>query len=74
MSQLKDLEDCMFEIAKDESISASDAEEYFANMCHCLDLDNSAIDQHADSLFDRVICWQEWCNSGTLSPSNYIQQ
>tara|TARA_R110000772_G_C12938082_1_gene400600 strand:+ start:272 stop:496 length:225 start_codon:yes stop_codon:yes gene_type:complete len=74
MSQLKDLEDCMFEIAKDESISASDAEEYFANICHCLDLDNSAIDQHADSLFDRVICWQEWCNSDTLSPSNYIQQ
>jgi len=74
MSQTQDLENCIFELAKDENLLASEAEQHFKNVCECLEWDQETIDSYADSLFDRVQDWRDWCNSGTMSPSNYIQQ
>jgi len=63
MSQVQDLENCIFELAKDENLLASEAEQHFKNVCKCLEWDEETIDKHADSLFDRVHDWYEWCQS-----------
>ena len=57
MSQAKDLENCIFELAKDECMTASEAEQHFKNVCNCLEWDEETTEAYADSLFDRVRDW-----------------
>jgi len=72
MSQVQDLEDCIFELAKDENLLASEAEQHFKNVCECLEWNEETINKHADLLFYRVDDWYEWCESKNLKPNNYI--
>ena len=72
MSQAKDIENCIFELAKDENLLASEAEQHFKDVCECLEWDEDTIAAHADALFDRVQDWREYCNSDTMTPNNYI--
>jgi len=73
MSQAKDLGNCIFELSKDKNLLASEAEQHFRDVGECLEWDEDTINAHADTLFDRVQDYHDWCNSDTMTPSNYIK-
>ena len=61
MSQVKDLENFMFELAKNEALEASQAEGYALELADCLEWDEDFSRSFVSNVQERVDRWRSFC-------------